>query len=225
MHSVSCAAALAALLVIGAPTFGQTVVFDFEDGTDQGFGGSFDNMDTVTFPIVDIGGSMRMAVLATNGFQETSRMGDDNPFVAAMNLAMANPTLSTISYDWYVDTSLATNPGGFLELGTYINAGSGAYAQNGNQAQLSGAELGSGGVFSGTISQTFSEMFGALDPGFLNQTFHRLGLIVNNDEVMDPNPALDLTVYYDNVTINAIPEPASLGLLLIGGLCLLRRRR
>lgn len=227
VSKTACAAlaALAAFALGGQAVWGQTVLFDFEDGTDQGFGAPFGDDASETFPIVDIGGSMRMEVLRSGSFQEADRAGGDDPFLAAFNAATANPSGYLISYDWYVDTSLA--PGGygnFLQLGTYINSGDGAYAQDfpgsGKDVELDGVQLASGNVFSGTVTETLTEKYGALDPGFLGQTFMRLGLIVNGD-------GADATVYFDNISIRPVPEPTAMILLglALPGLGLLARRR
>ena len=191
---------------------GQSITFNFQDGTDQGFGAGFGDDASKSFPIVNIGGSLRMGVLRTGAFQEAGRqsVGSD-AFLAAMNAATANPSAYTISYDWYVDTSLSPgNYGTFLQIGTYINAGSGAYAQDfpgsGKDVELNGAQLASGQVFSGTVTETLTQKYGALDPGFLAQSFMRFGLIMNGD-------GSAATVYFDNITIAPVPEPTSLSLL------------
>src|ERR1051325_3149471 len=139
---------------------GQSITFNFQDGTDQGFGAGFGDDASKSFPIVNIGGSLRMGVLRTGAFQEAGRqsVGSD-AFLAAMNAATANPSAYTISYDWYVDTSLSPgNYGTFLQIGTYINAGSGAYAQDfpgsGTDVEFNAAQLASGQVFSGTVTKT-----------------------------------------------------------------------
>jgi hypothetical protein len=207
--------AAAAAISFGAfPAYAQSVTFDFEDGTDQGFGTGFGDDASASFPIVTIGGSKRMEVLDTASFQQAGRQTGnpaDGQYIT-MLAASANESLATISYDWYIDTSLAPGAyGNFLQLGTYVNTGSGYYAQNfpgaGKEVELNGAQLASGSVFQGTVSQTFAAK------GFdipLGETFFRLGLISNGD-------GTQAKIYFDNIKISIIPEPASLVLLGVGG--------
>jgi hypothetical protein len=204
-------AAAAALLIGAIQAQAQSVTFDFEDGTDQGFGHKFSNDASENFPIVTIGGSKRMEVLRNGDFQEADRASQgSDAFFNAMNAAVNNPSGYLISYDYYIDTSLSPgNYGGFLQLGTYINAGGGAYTQDFpavKDFELNGTQLASGQIFSGTVSETLTAKYGALDPGFLGQTFLRMGLIMNGDGV-------DAKVYFDNITITAVPEPSTFALL------------
>ena len=159
------------------------------------------------------------------GFQVAGREGASDPFLALMNNAAANPGISTISYDWYIDTSLSTNNGTFLQLGTYFNSGSGAYSQDfpgsGKDVELNGTQLASGSVFSGTVTETLSAKYGAIAAGHLGQTFQRLGLIMNGTGGATP------LVYFDNITITAVPEPTSLSLLALAAplFWMVRRRK
>jgi len=204
---------------------GQSVTINFQDGTDDGFGLKFSNDASASFMITNIGGSLRMAVPRTGAFQEADIASGANPFLAAMNAAVANPTGYLISYDWYVDTSLSPgNNGNFLQLATYINSGSGAYAQDfpatGKDVELSGTQLASGQVFSGTVSETVAAKYGTPGAGFLGQTFMRFGFIENGD-------GTGVTVFYDNIVITPIPEPSPLsllGLAAIPAFWMLRRR-
>ena len=218
-------AALAALLLFVVPAHGQSITFDFEDGTDQGFGAGFGDDASRTFPVLSIGGSNQMEVLRTGAFQEASR-GTGNPLdgqYLAMDAASLDEANYLISYDWYVDTS-SGNYGSFLQLGTYVNTGSGYYAQNfpgvGKEVELNNVQLASGSIFSGTVSQTFSQKGFNIPDG---ETFFRLGLIVNGD-------GPQAKVYFDNITIRPVvdvPEPTSLALLaaaIPAGCWLLRRR-
>jgi hypothetical protein len=225
MHQRSRMAALAALvlgIVAAVPTSAsaQSVTFNFEDGTDQGFGTGFGDDASKSFPIVTIGGSMRMAVARTGAFQEAGR-ASGNPadaFYQAMLAASANEASYLVSYDWYVDTS-GGGFGTFLQLGTYTNTGSGYYSQDfpgtGKDVELNGAQLASGGVFSGTVAETFAAKGVDIPPG---ENFFRFGLIINGNGNSD-------VVHFDNISITPIPEPASFAVLGLGLPALTLRRR
>lgn len=215
---------LSACLITGSAS-AQTVTFDFQNNTDQGFGTGFGDDASKVFPIVNIGGSLRMEV-TLGGFQVAGRGSQGNDaFLAAMNAAVNNPGISTISYDWYVDTSLAPGTyGTYLQFGSYINSGLGAYTQDfpasGKDVELNGAQLASGQVFSGTVTETLTQKYGTLsDPNWFAQTFMRFGLIMNGDGAPK--------VYFDNITITAVPEPSSLCLLgaAASAMWMMRRRK
>jgi hypothetical protein len=226
MRHLFCAAAIAALVLGSAQVASaQSVLFDFEGGTDQGFGNKFSNDASASFPIVNIGGSNRMEVLRNGDFQEADISSGADPYLAAFNAAVANPSGYNISYDWYVDTSLSPgNYGTFLQLGTYINAGQGTfpYVQDfpgtGKDVELDGTQLASGAVFSGTVTETVAAKYGALHPDFTGAPSQRFGLIINGDGTA-------ATVYYDNIRIEPVPEPASIALLALIPAVALRRRR
>ena len=195
--------------------------FTFESGTDEGWGGTFGADGDKTNPIVNIGGSNRMQVSNTDSFQETAvASGAGNAFFDAMAAAAANPADYELAYDWYIDTTGANAQ--FLQLGSYVNTGSGYYAQNfpntGKEVELDGAQLASGQTFSGTVTVPFTT-YGAIPAG---ETFFRLGVIVNTAA-----GAAVPGVYYDNISIRQVPEPGSLAFLGLGvaGLALRRRAR
>jgi hypothetical protein len=224
-----CSLALAAVLSLGAAqALGQSAVFDFEDGTDQGWGTGFSNDASASFVIENVAGSNRMKV-PRNAFQTAGREEGNpaSPFFIAMAAASLNESLYEISYDWYVDTSV--NPGSwgtFLQLGTFVNAGSGYYDEDfpgtGKDVELDGVALASGGVFSGTVTETFSAKGYDMPPNMTTvvpETFWRLGLIINGNGNMQ-------MVHFDNIRVSpVIPEPASLGLAGLAGLGILAVRR
>jgi hypothetical protein len=65
----------ALLLVAGASASAQSVTFDFNDGTDQGFGNPFsaDPGNTVSVPVANVGGSNQLKVVRDGSFQEVGR--------------------------------------------------------------------------------------------------------------------------------------------------------
>jgi hypothetical protein len=212
-------------LIFSSRASAQSVTFNFEDGTDQGFGLKFSNDASASFPIVTIGGSKRMEILRTGAFQEAdvSSGNTSSDLFKAMAAAAANEAGYQLSYDYYIDTSLSPgNYGNFLQLGTYFNTGNGYFAQDfpatGKEVELNGAQLGVSGVYSGHVAFTLASKAIDMPAG---DTFYRLGLIVNGD-------GTNAKVYYDNITLAPVPEPASLVLFSLGGLALagaaIRRR-
>ena len=164
-----------------------------------------------------------MRVLRNGDFQEAERQGSNpsDPFFQAMLAASGNEAGYAVSYDWYVDTSTwGANAGSFLQLGTYVNTGSGYYAQDfpntGKDVELNGTQLTSGQVFQGNVTETFAQKGFDMPAG---ETFFRFGLIINGDGSAQ-------TVHYDNIRIFPVPEPTTFALfgLALPGLALRRRR-
>ncbi len=223
MKHKSLLAAAAVILGGALHAHSASVLLDFEDGTDQGYGTGFGNDASASFPIVNIGGSLRMQVTRTGGFQQAGNESTGGALLAAANAALLDPSGYVISYDWYVDTSVSPGTyGTFLQLGTYLNSGAGGYAQDTYDIELDGAQLASGLVFSGTVTETLTQKYGTRvqDADFQNQTFIRPGFIINGD-------GSSATVYYDNFSIAPIPEPTSFALLGLGlvTFCMTRGRR
>ena len=74
VRNALAAIALAAGIGLVSHARAQSVTFDFQDGTDQGFGSGFGPDDSSkTFSIVNIGGSLRMEVPRSGAFQEAGR--------------------------------------------------------------------------------------------------------------------------------------------------------
>lgn len=222
IRTVSSLAFLGALRLGAGQALGQSVTFDFESGGDQGWGHKFSDDASETFPIVSIGGSKRMSVLRNGDFQEAERTTSNpaDPIYLAMDAASNNEAGYRISYDWYIDTAPG-NMGSFLQIGTYVNTGNGYYAQDfpgtGKDVELTGTDLASGQVFSGTISETFAAKGYDMPTG---QTFFRLGLIINGD-------GANATVLFDNIRVEPVPEPAATALVgaAAAALGFARRRR
>jgi hypothetical protein len=206
MREVFRLAAIAALVLGASRASAQSVTYNFEDGTDQGFGHKFSNDASESFPIENVGGSNRMKVVRTpNDFQEAERNTGtaSDPLYQAMSAASANEAGYLISYDYWIDTAaMGAGAGTFLQVGTYVNTGSGYYAQNfgtPKELELNADQLASGQVFSGTVSQTFAAKGFDIPAG---ETFFRLGLIINGD-------GANQAVYFDNITVQPVPEPGA----------------
>jgi hypothetical protein len=210
--------AVAALALGAGKASAVTATLDFQDGTDQGFGTGFGNNASANFPVANIGGSLRMGVAQTAAFQEAGRETSNpgEPFYLALLAASGDEANYVLSYDYYIDTSLlpAASNGTFLQIGTYINSGSGYYAQDANDVSINGTQLASGAVFSGTVSETFTAKGYNIPAG---ETFFRPGLILNGDG--------SLVVYFDNVTVSAVPEPTSIAAIGAAVTALAARRR
>jgi PEP-CTERM motif len=242
----SSLAALGAALLFASQALAQTATFDFESpvaypganplqAPDQGWGSGFDgdqNGGGRTLPIVVDGspgnGTNYARVTRTgpgSGFQQTAYQtgNPSDPFYIVMAAGVGDAANTFLDYDWYVDTSLIqAGAGTFFQGGSYVNTGSGYFAQHfpgsGKEIELNGTQLASGQVFSGHVHISFQAAGFAIPTG---ETFYRLGLIENGDGSAQ-------YADYDNITItHAVPEPSTfvLGGLAGLGLMVYRRRK
>lgn len=222
MRQILRIAAIAAL-VLGSTKLAhaQSKTFTFDDGTDDGWQTGFGTTDN-NWTVANVGGSNRMFI-PLGGFQVAgySTGNTSDPFFQAMQAAAQNPAGYNVSYDYYIDTSTFTGPPTFLQIGTFVNTGSGYYVQDfpgsNKEVELSGAQLASGQVFTGHVSVNFAAV-GFNIPTTPPETFYRLGLIENGD-------GSNVGVWFDNISVSPAPEPASLALFGLAAPMMLRRRR
>jgi hypothetical protein len=214
-------AAAVALLCLGAiQAQGQSVNYNFSDGTADGWSATGFG-STPAASVVTIAGNNYINI-PLGGFQvaNVSSGANGSAFYLAMQDAAANPEGYNISYDYYINTSTFSGAT-YLQLGTFVNTGSGYYAQDfstPNEVQLNGTQLASGQVFQGQVTINMAAVGFDMPPA---DTFFRLGLIENGN-------GTGVGVYYSDISVSPVPEPASLALFGVGlaaGTAFLRRRK
>src|SRR5579871_3187482 len=122
-------AALAGLLFAAIQAQGQSVIYNFTDGTSDGWANAGFSGSPAA-PVSTIGGNNYIfAPLVTPGggtFQVANVSTGDSTtaLYQAMQAAAMNPSGYDISYNYYIDTStFGSTPPTFLQLGTYVNGG------------------------------------------------------------------------------------------------------
>ena len=206
---------------------GQSVEFTFADNTSDGWANSGFGSTPVA-SVSNIGGQ-NYIYAPYIGFQSANvasgNSGVLSGFNSAMFAALNNPAGYDISYNYYINTAAFSNDVTFLQLGIYVNTGSSYYQQDystPNQISFNGTQTASGNIFQGTVTENLATM-GVNDTSAASETFFRLGLIENSN-----NTTSDVGVYYTDISITAVPEPATLSLCGIGavaGWTFLRRRK
>jgi hypothetical protein len=213
--------AVAALILGAIQAQGQSVLYNFSDGMADGWvNGGFTSSPAST--VVPIAGQNYISI-PIGGFQVANVGAGSGDLYNAMAAAAANPAGYDISYNYYINTA-GISGATFLQVGTFVNSGSGYYKQDfgsPNELQLSGAQIASGQIFTGTITVNMATAGYALPA----DTFYRLGLIDNADA-----GASNIVVDFTDISIAPTPEPKSLALLGLAALAapafwMIRRRR
>lgn len=201
----------------------QSVEYTFSDDTSDGWANS--GFGTTPVATVSTIGGQNYVYIPYVGFQSgnvgTGYAGNLAGFDAAMGAALNDPSAYDISYTYYLDTSTFSGAT-FLQLGTFVNGGSGYYSQDystPNELSFNGSQLSSGQVFTGTVTINMGSVF-ASDANAATETFYRLGFIENTDST-----ATGVGVYYTDISVTPVPEPGTLVLAGLGGLSMLFLRR
>jgi hypothetical protein len=219
MRYLSRYAAIGCLLVLVSSARSQSVLYNFSDGTSDGWVQSgFGSSPPAT--VVPIGGQNYINIpLGAFQVANVSSGTPTDALFTALVAAALNPSGYVLSYDWYVDTSTWSGAT-FFQIGTFVNTGSGAYVQHfpatGKEVELNGVQTASGQVFSGHVDVNFAAA-GLTYPATDN--FYRLGLIENGN-------GTGVSANFTNISVHPVPEPGSLGLLCLAlSVVGIRRRR
>ena len=124
-----CLGGIVVLLAASSRATVQSVTFNFSDGMSDGWANAGFS-GTPAAAVANFGGTNYIQ-LPLGGFQ-VGNYGTGNtsdPLFQAMQAAALNPAGYNISYDYRVDTSTFSGAA-FLQLGTFVNTGSGYYAQD-----------------------------------------------------------------------------------------------
>ncbi len=121
--TIASLAALVAVLGLGAiQAQAQSVLYNFSDGTSDGW--STGGFSGGTAPTISNIGGINYIMLPLGGFQvgnvASGYAGNLASFTSTMAAAAANPAGYTISYDYYVNTAGFTGST-FLQIGTLMS--------------------------------------------------------------------------------------------------------
>ena len=211
----------------------QVTFANFEDGTFDGFGTATNSGITAnsfsspTSAVVDTGPSTdptKVLDLTASGFNGGLSSGADLGYDFAAN-GFTSQFLANdiITFDWIVPPSSTT--GGYSQLYNIIlnGAGAGYDVVGGSSGATSSLATVTGPVnqypsFSGQVNQVsinYDAFKAALSasPGYI-----QLEIQTNN------GGGAPADILFDNFTLSQVPEPATLGIVSIASLGLLRRR-
>lgn len=224
--------ALAAASTLTLPS-AAAVIQDFEGGTFVGSGGqnggivyngspspgvngATDFADVPSTAVAGLAGSATALRLDINGAGLSYAGAIDFDTQQLLNAGL-DVTNAVLTFDYVLNNqSLATNQFGEYSNLTLIANTDGTDGNNynqGNSFEFGGIAVGT----SGTASIDFTGLVPLLNPA-INPNYTSLRLSSNTS-----GGVLDVTV--DNFAITVVPEPASLALLGLGGLAMLRRNR
>lgn len=202
-----------------------------QDGWDNSFAGT--GFDTVVDTFSN-GGTQSVLADGTVG-------GSNWSFVVASHDAGASSDkVVVIQWDMYIETAGAAGPSGLWGIDVYDDTVARVVAlgvdDQGEVTSLdsNGADAGSGSFVNRDEWNTYAIR--------IDYVSHTASLWLNNAMVMDgidTSAATDVfsdadiwvggglgdRAFYDNYTVNAVPEPATLAALGLGAAALLRRRR
>ncbi len=189
--------AVLAFAIVGASvTHAQEILFDFQDGTDQGWSAAFADDDaTLEHPIVDVNGdgNLWLQITSLGGFfDEAGFTQSNNPdvdFNIAFYAAVNNPTTYVVEFDYIIDTSATTDPGTFFQVSNFFQSGEPGFSfvrPSSATVELGMAELMAASVHTGTASFPIT-------PGLTgsDEMFARFGFSTNGDAFGDVLVSLD----------------------------------
>ena len=209
----------------GSASAATIVSYDFTGGSASQTGGIATGSDTTVGGFTSgnnggtgISGSSEVLFARTNSTGASTADGD--------SLADA------IANDTYWTFTVTNTTGGDLDLGTltfnyWATSGFGTfttYVMSDVDGFTDGDEIGSGSIDAPAVNSAALQELQTID-------ISSLGTLADTDSIefrlyiVDASTANNRIHRIDDVTVNEVPEPGSLALLAIGGLCMVRRRR
>lgn len=213
--SRTVAVALAGVLALGAGGAANAVIIEsFEDGT-----AGFSSTVSVS-PTGATHGSQALAVTGT-GFRWLESDGNNSAKMQANAAAITGATTIYIDVTWVPDEdgATSTDTGWWANFKLSYNDGGAGWRES---PQVDAPQVG-GAVQPGTHTLAFN-VSSLAAPNYAAGNWFKYAIGVNWNATDTGDPVG--TLYIDSIrTTEAVPEPASLALLGLGGLAMLCRRR